>query len=54
MLSTHRKAIDHLMFGHEWCLEESKLPVTEPPQKGVRLQDQLERFSEKREHNQHK
>jgi cyclophilin family peptidyl-prolyl cis-trans isomerase len=27
--------------------------VTEPPQKGVRRQDQLERFSTKREHNQH-
>jgi hypothetical protein len=27
--------------------------VTEPPQGGVRRQDQLERFSAKREHNQH-
>jgi hypothetical protein len=27
--------------------------VTEPPRKGVRRQDQLERFSAKREHNQH-
>jgi hypothetical protein len=27
--------------------------VTEPPRKGVRHQDQLERFSTKREHNQH-
>jgi hypothetical protein len=27
--------------------------VTEPPQEGVRRQDQLERFSAKREHNQH-
>jgi hypothetical protein len=27
--------------------------VTEPPQEGVRRQDQLERFSVKQEHNQH-
>jgi hypothetical protein len=27
--------------------------VTEPPREGVRRQDQLERFSVKREHNQH-
>jgi hypothetical protein len=27
--------------------------VTEPPRGGVRRQDQLERFSAKREHNQH-
>jgi hypothetical protein len=27
--------------------------VTEPPREGVRRQDQLERFSAKREHNQH-
>jgi hypothetical protein len=27
--------------------------VTEPPRKGVRRQDQFERFSAKREHNQH-
>jgi hypothetical protein len=27
--------------------------VTEPPRKGVRRQDQLERFLAKREHNQH-
>jgi hypothetical protein len=27
--------------------------VTEPPRKGFRRQDQLERFSAKREHNQH-
>jgi hypothetical protein len=27
--------------------------VTEPPRKGVHCQDQLERFSAKREHNQH-
>jgi hypothetical protein len=28
-------------------------PVTEPPREGVRRQDQLERLSSKREHNQH-
>jgi hypothetical protein len=27
--------------------------VTEPPREGVRRQDQLERFSAKREYNQH-
>jgi hypothetical protein len=27
--------------------------VTEPPQEGVRRQDQLERFSTKRIHNKH-
>jgi hypothetical protein len=32
---------------------QDSINVTEPPQKGVRLQDQLERFSVKREYNQH-
>jgi hypothetical protein len=27
-LSTHPKAIDHLMIGHEWCLEVSKPPLS--------------------------
>jgi hypothetical protein len=31
----------------------SDLHVTEPPREGVRRQNQLERFSAKREHNQH-
>jgi hypothetical protein len=34
-------------------LPTPKMCVTEPPRKGVRRQDQLERFSMKREHNQH-
>jgi hypothetical protein len=36
------------------CLKFALVPtVTEPPRQGVRRQDQLERFSVKREHNQH-
>jgi hypothetical protein len=31
----------------------SVVAVTEPPRGGVHRQDQLERFSVKREHNQH-
>jgi hypothetical protein len=31
MLRTHPKAIDHLMFGHEWCLEVSKPPLSYDP-----------------------
>jgi hypothetical protein len=52
-------------FAKKTTLEEKRLPVprswdrsslvavTEPPRGGVRRQDQLERFSVKREHNQH-
>jgi hypothetical protein len=28
MFSTHPRVIDHLMFGHEWCLEVSNPPLS--------------------------
>jgi hypothetical protein len=41
--STHLSHFPHI----------NKMPVIEPPQEGVRRQNQLERFLVKREHNQH-
>jgi hypothetical protein len=38
---------------NELLMEITRETVTESPQGGVRRRDQLERFSAKREHNQH-